>query len=369
MSQVNLLENTLFSAVLSGIMAKCTVLPLFLCAAWAFGAFESCPESPWLFGFPGALFPRTASALALNPVTPGMLESPGFAVSASRPFGLAELQRLSVAANTVLSGVGLGAMYTGTSTQDYSETTLAAAGAVRPARGLLLGVSLSGNRLSIQGYGGKTAFGVSAAVVARPVQGVYLGGGWRGLFSTELAGAPAIPGVVHVSCGVVPVDRMHLAASAAFHRHTGAEFGLHSSFSPHPNLALGVGCLSGPTRLSFSIGIDVGRAGVSYGYATHPDLPGSQSGEVSWGASAFGPPPLSLAGSPPGRPPVVFPVNINTATESELTAIPGIGPAKASAILAWLEANGPVESVSELLNVPGVGPSTLETLCRYLTVE
>lgn len=338
--------------------------------AWApalFGAFEPCAESPWLSGFAAALFPRAASAIALNPAAPAMLDRWGFSVSASRPFGLSQLGRLAVAGNTFISGVGVGALASGTSSSDYSEFTIAAAGAFRPVRGLVAGASLSARRLSIAGFGAGGAVGLDAAIVARPAQGVYLCGGCRGLFSSGLGGAGAVPRTLFTSAGAVPLSGLEIALSAAFHQYTGAEYGVHSCFSPHPGVVLGIGCLSGPSRLSFSLGIDAGKASVSYGYGTHPDLQGSHLGEVAWGNAAFSPAPLHQPEPP--LPPVAFPVNVNTASERELDAIPGIGPAKASAILQWLSENGPVSSLEELLSVPGIGPSTLETLRRYLTAE
>ena len=51
-------------------------------------------------------------------------------------------------------------------------------------------------------------------------------------------------------------------------------------------------------------------------------------------------------------------VNINTASLELLTTLPGIGPAKAAAIIA----ERPFNSVEELERVPGIGPKTMETL-------
>lgn len=59
-------------------------------------------------------------------------------------------------------------------------------------------------------------------------------------------------------------------------------------------------------------------------------------------------------------------VNINTASVSELDSLPGIGPVKAQAIVAYRDTNGPFGNVSDLTNVKGIGDATLsniEALC------
>lgn len=56
-------------------------------------------------------------------------------------------------------------------------------------------------------------------------------------------------------------------------------------------------------------------------------------------------------------------IDINTASAEQLaSALPGIGPAKADAIVEWREANGPFETLEQLMDVPGIGPKTLERL-------
>ncbi len=55
------------------------------------------------------------------------------------------------------------------------------------------------------------------------------------------------------------------------------------------------------------------------------------------------------------------PVNLNDADAETLAAeIVGIGPAKAAAIIAWREKNGPFRTVDDLLLVQGIGAATLE---------
>lgn len=55
-------------------------------------------------------------------------------------------------------------------------------------------------------------------------------------------------------------------------------------------------------------------------------------------------------------------VDVNTATQSQLETLPGIGPSKAIAILEFRNTNGPFKSMSDLDKVPGIGPSTLANL-------
>lgn len=55
------------------------------------------------------------------------------------------------------------------------------------------------------------------------------------------------------------------------------------------------------------------------------------------------------------------PVNVNQADAATLaSAIVGIGPAKAAAIVAYREEHGPFKTVDDLLLVKGIGEATLE---------
>lgn len=54
------------------------------------------------------------------------------------------------------------------------------------------------------------------------------------------------------------------------------------------------------------------------------------------------------------------PVNVNTATVEELAQLTNIGPAKAAAIVAYREENGPFRSLQELTRVSGIGERTIE---------
>ena len=61
-------------------------------------------------------------------------------------------------------------------------------------------------------------------------------------------------------------------------------------------------------------------------------------------------------------------VNINTATSSQLETLPGIGPAKASAIIQYRTDHGPFPTASQLDNVPGSGPATMANLSGMVSI-
>ena len=58
-------------------------------------------------------------------------------------------------------------------------------------------------------------------------------------------------------------------------------------------------------------------------------------------------------------------VNLNTASASELTALPGIGETLAARIVAWREENGPFVRVDQVMAVSGIGPRTYERIRPY----
>jgi competence protein ComEA len=61
-------------------------------------------------------------------------------------------------------------------------------------------------------------------------------------------------------------------------------------------------------------------------------------------------------------------VNINTATVSELDALPGIGPTTAQAIVDYRLENGNFQSAQDIQKVPGVGPATYDRIQDYITI-
>ena len=61
-------------------------------------------------------------------------------------------------------------------------------------------------------------------------------------------------------------------------------------------------------------------------------------------------------------------VNINTATEKELTSIPGVGNVTAQRIVEYRKTHGKYYAVTDLLNIKGISESTLNKIMPYITV-
>ena len=62
-------------------------------------------------------------------------------------------------------------------------------------------------------------------------------------------------------------------------------------------------------------------------------------------------------------------VNINTATEAELDKLPGVGPAKAKAIVEDRKKNGSFKTADDLKRVKGIGDKNFEKLKGEITVD
>jgi|ASRN01.1.fsa_nt_gi competence protein ComEA len=61
-------------------------------------------------------------------------------------------------------------------------------------------------------------------------------------------------------------------------------------------------------------------------------------------------------------------INLNQASESELTELPGIGTAKAKAIIAYREKNNRFESIEQIMEVPGIKENTFEIIKELISI-
>lgn len=61
-------------------------------------------------------------------------------------------------------------------------------------------------------------------------------------------------------------------------------------------------------------------------------------------------------------------MDLNLASEADLTVLPGVGPGLARRIAAFRKKNGPFTSVDQLTGVRGVGPARMKKIGPFLSV-
>lgn len=64
-----------------------------------------------------------------------------------------------------------------------------------------------------------------------------------------------------------------------------------------------------------------------------------------------------------------FPIDINVASYEDLLQIPGVGPAKARAIIQFREQNGPFRTIDDLVKVSGIGKVTAQRISSFVKLE
>jgi len=103
------------------------------------------------------------------------------------------------------------------------------------------------------------------------------------------------------------------------------------------------------------------------GFSGEPRPPVSALPVTAAGPSAR--PAATEGGKPPAEAGAPVAIDLNTATAEELDRLPGIGPAKARAIVAWRDAHGAFRSGADLARVPGIGPALAARLQNLAAVR
>lgn len=69
------------------------------------------------------------------------------------------------------------------------------------------------------------------------------------------------------------------------------------------------------------------------------------------------------------KTPPASPLDLNTATATQLAQVPGIGASSARAIVRFRQKSGPFERVEDLLAIRGISERKLEQIRPYVTVS
>lgn len=129
--------------------------------------------------------------------------------------------------------------------------------------------------------------------------------------------------------------------------------------APQARVADAVQAAGGPLTGADTLGLNLARR-VADGEQIVVGIATPAGHRAALGSSAGGEPAAPVA---PGRSPTpIGPVDLNSATAEQLDALPGVGPVRAAAILAWRQANGRFTSVDQLGEVDGIGAARLEKL-------
>jgi competence protein ComEA len=136
------------------------------------------------------------------------------------------------------------------------------------------------------------------------------------------------------------------------------------TLAPGARIADALKAAGGTTDGADTIGLNMARQvddgeQIVVGIAPVKGQPAVLGSSVSSGSATPGPP--SSASRPAKAAPAAV-INLNTATVQQLDTLPGVGPVRAAAIVAWREANGKFTSVDQLGEVDGIGPGRLGKL-------
>ena len=99
------------------------------------------------------------------------------------------------------------------------------------------------------------------------------------------------------------------------------------------------------------------------------NLLGSGKGETRISVTTVEAEPVEVIFTEEEAPTVQTPLNLNTATQSQLEQLPGIGPEMAKRILTYRAENTRFVTVEQLMDVEGIGEKRFEQLKPLVYVE
>lgn len=87
------------------------------------------------------------------------------------------------------------------------------------------------------------------------------------------------------------------------------------------------------------------------------------------GGGAVAPAKAKAKGRSSKKAPLSGSLLINSASATQLCALPGVGPALAAKIVAYRQAHGPLRGPKDLDKVPGIGEKKLRSICEWVKFD
>jgi len=357
---------------------------LLAVSASGYAGFEQKDQGARQAGAGNAEAARGFSAWTLfaNPAGLTTLDQPELAVSAFRPFGLKELQTMSLAAVLPSENwtAGIGACFSGN--ELYRESQFLAGFGYRLVPDFSAGLTAKFDHASIEGYGNAGTVELDAGLQSVVMDGLTAGvtvfnltraeighsheplpSGWRAGLSAWILGKALISGEIYHQTGF-PSDL-----------RAGLEIPLTHQ------VILRTGMQSATGLVTAGAGVEFWGAGLDYAFQSHPDL--GSTHQISIGISLgtgennrF--PETAMSWQEPNSPKPAAsrkparkmePVYLNRATVAELEALPGISRTQAEQIVAMRENRNGFVSVDELLGIDGMTEEKLKRLKPWLLLD
>ena len=298
-------------------------------------------------------------AIFHNPAALTGFSSPQVALFYQRPFGMRELSvgTVSIAIPVRPLHVGVGLYTFGNRLFRQQALLLGFAAALRP--GVNSAVSIRYQRTTIAGYGSRGRLGVDVAMFAQPTQRLDWGFYLRQLDETVRTG-----GELAVGLGYRPSEELYVIAEVFDDPQFEPDFRFGVEVRVAALLTLRAGGALSPGRFSAGFGLQKSGIAVDYAFFTHSDLGLTHQFGVVLSAGH-----KSRKASRQTAAERAYTVDLNTATEEDLRALPGVGATLAARILAYRAEHGPFRRLEELLNVPGIGKLSLERLRPFLRIR
>jgi len=347
---------------------------------------------PASFGGSGILLPNDPWAALVNPAMYASINN--LSASAAYIPGRFSLSELQSSAATLIfpAAIGVaGAAIHRFGFDLYAETTVSVSAARSIGDRLAVGGTINWYHLSIERYGSASTAGITAGVRASITEKLSTG------FVISNINRPAIgqnnnklPQVIRSGVLYKPHPMINIAAEVEKDIQFDPEFRFGAEYFLTEYFILRAGMNDKPARATGGFSLAHRNIQVDYALQWHLELGQTHFVTVTFRLSsgsrkrgAVSPDDVPAIGVRPSLaieyllrdtgivPRIQYPVLqslmefLNTANESELIELPGVGAVMARRIISFRIEHGPFSSIDDIQNVQGIGERTIENILEY----